>query len=89
MFVALADNSNVTPGSNVAAGIWSGIAFGSGDGPAGIPYTISVHNLTTSGTPYVTPAASGNSTNTITSTSSIITPHACTPSMTIYSFGPN
>jgi hypothetical protein len=89
IFMALSGNTSVTPGSTAGAGIWAGVAVGSGDNPAGIPYSIGGHNLSTSGTNYVNPVGSGTLSSSIGATNTTIAPIACTPSMTIFSFGPN
>jgi hypothetical protein len=90
IFVALSDNTGIWPGSYAAAGIWAGVLIGSGDNPTGIPYTIGAHNFSppyASSWAFVNPAGSGETDVSIGSTNTTIAPIACTPSMTIYSFG--
>ena len=86
LYVALANNSNVVPDSAAASGVWAGVALGSGNSPAGIPYAIGNHDLKTGAVGYFSPNSNGASSATINTSSIVIAPTSCTPSMTIYSY---
>jgi hypothetical protein len=87
IFLAVADNTNIVPNSSSASGVWSGVTLGTGANPAGIPFNISPHTLSSSATVYLGPTSGGSSTSA-SPTNSAIAPASCTPSMTIYSYGP-
>lgn len=88
VFLALADSTSIQPGSSAANGIWSGISTGTGQAPAGIPFTAGSHNFTTGSNVFTTPVGNGAAVSTISTSNTAIVPVACTPSLTIYSFGP-
>jgi hypothetical protein len=60
---------------------------GTGANPTGIPFNLSPHTLSSSATVYLGPTSGGSSTSA-SPTNSAIMPASCTPSMTIYSYGP-
>jgi hypothetical protein len=87
IFLALATNTNITPGSSGADGIWAGIALGTGASPGGIPYTHSTHTINTQAE-FISPVISGQGNTSVGALQTVLVPNDCTPSMTLYSYGP-
>jgi hypothetical protein len=89
MFLALSDNADIPPGSLDSFGVWSGIAVGTGANPAGIPYTVVAHTVNTTTPVYLSPVTyGGGSSDGVSSLSTVVTPLACTPSLSLVSFAP-
>jgi len=78
-----------TPGTSTAIGFWAPLGFGgTGADPVGMPYTVITHLLNTvqsCGSPLANTGSSCTTTLSIASTATV--PTACTPSLTVYSFG--
>jgi hypothetical protein len=88
IFMAVAGNtasSSNEPGTSGANGVWAGITIGTGANPVGIPYSVTTHGMV-SGFEYANPTSS-TSITTLTVNAVTISPTACTPSFTVFSYG--